>query len=152
MRRTSLDGIPAGIAPWSLVEELLECLGMGIELLLKDVEALEAMFTDCDQLSMESLEAVQGSDFGHDELLCCSDFNASQCLEFAPAEMFWRVWVDLRCGGGSRRPSRWRQALTLVELLGAGKLSRTVHKFGGNAVRLSTPAQGTGPLDFLQPC
>ena len=39
------------------------------------------------------------------------------------------------------------------ELLEAGKLSRTdVHKFGGNAVRPSTPAQGPGLLDFLQPC
>lgn len=80
MQRTSLDRIAAGIAPRSLVEELLEGLGMGVKLLLEEVEALEAMLAGCDKLAMEGLEAVQGSDFGHGELLSCAVFNASQCL------------------------------------------------------------------------
>jgi hypothetical protein len=38
---------------------------MGIQLLLEEVEALKAMLAGCDQLSVESLKAIQGSSFGH---------------------------------------------------------------------------------------
>ena len=86
MQRTSLDHIAAGIAPRSLVEELLESFGMRVKLLLEEVEALETMFAGCDQLAMESLKAIQGSDFGHGELLCRAIFNASQCLLSVSAE------------------------------------------------------------------
>lgn len=88
VQRTSLDNIAAGIAPRPLVEELLESLGMGVKLLLEEVEALEAMLAGCDKLSVESFKAIQGSDFGHGELLCCAVFNASQCLLFVSAESF----------------------------------------------------------------
>lgn len=86
VQRTSLDNIAAGIAPWSLVEKLLESLCMGVKLLLEEVEALKAMLAGCDKLPVESFEAIQGSDFGHGELLCCAVFNASQCLRFVSAE------------------------------------------------------------------
>ena len=89
MQRTSLNCIAASITPRSLVEELLESLGMGIKLLFEEVEALEAVLADCDQLSVESLKAIQRSDFGHGELLCCVAFNASQCLRFASTESIW---------------------------------------------------------------
>lgn len=109
MQRTSLDHIAAGIAPRSLVEELLESLGVGVKLLLEEVEALEAMFAGCDKLAMESLETAQGSDFGHGELLSCAVLNASQCLLLVSTESVWRLWIDLGGCRGSRRPGRWRR-------------------------------------------
>lgn len=42
---------------------------MGIELQFKDVEALEAMLANSDELSMKSLEGVQGGGFGHSRCL-----------------------------------------------------------------------------------
>lgn len=46
-----------------------------------------------------------------------------------------------------------REALALLNFWGQGSCRVPyVHKFGGNAVRPSTVAQGPGLLDFLQPC
>lgn len=42
---------------------------MGIELQFENVEALKAMLADCNELSMKSLESVQGGDFGHGRCL-----------------------------------------------------------------------------------
>lgn len=40
---------------------------MSIELLLEDVHALEAVFTNGHKLSMESLKGFEGGGFGHDQ-------------------------------------------------------------------------------------
>jgi hypothetical protein len=116
------------------------------------------MLAGCDQLSVESLKAIQGSNFGHGELLCCAVLNTSQCLPLR----FRRI-------GLAALKSMWGAAVVLVgpaekdadavELLGAGKLSRTVCTQiwrqrgwpstvapGAGFVRLSAALLGPSPI------
>lgn len=65
MLRTRLDSIAALLAPGRLVKELLEGLGMSIELLFENMQALEAVFANGNKLSMKSLKGFERANFGH---------------------------------------------------------------------------------------
>lgn len=76
---------------------------MGVELLLEDVKALEAVFAKRNKLSVKGLEGVKRADFGHGQ-------NAVDSWRIATAV---GVWSRGKSGDGGRR-RRWSGAFDVV--------------------------------------